>query len=238
LEADEAAFSFTILVQLGTLVALMAYFWKDLWDLASAVLLGLWHRRPFDDPQARLGWYIILGTFPALLVGWALKPLVEQLFRNPAQEAIIRLLLTAILLLLAEILGRRNRGLASLGWMDALWVGCAQALAVFPGASRSGATIAGGMTRHFDRPAAARFGFLLSIPVMLAASGYEIIDLLRSQHLGASFLPSIFVGMLTAAVVGFLAIHWLLSYLSRRPLYIFSIYCTLLGAFVLVILLV
>jgi len=233
LETGDEIFAFTILVQLGTLFALILYYWKDLWAIGRAWLLDLWYgiilrrQKLFQDPQARLGWYLLLGTIPAALAGILLKGLVEKLFNTPLVEASIRLSITIGLLLAAELFGRRNRGLGEMKWLDALWVGIAQVLSVFPGASRSGSTIAGGMVRGFDRPSAARFAFILSVPIMLAAGGYETFDLLRSQQLAGSWLPSILIGILTAAVVGYLAIRWLLSYLARKPLYVFAIYCAL-----------
>jgi undecaprenyl-diphosphatase len=233
LESDNAAFIFTVLVQQGTLLALIVYFWADLWGIVRSWLTALWRRRPFSDPQARLGWFLILGTIPALAAGAVFKPLVERLFSTPLVEAAIRLSITAVLLFVAERLGRRDRKLDTLNWKDALWVGCAQVLSVFPGASRSGSTIAGGMIRNLDRPAAARFAFLLSVPVMLAAGGYETLDLLKSQHVAAILLPSLLVGITTAAVVGYLAIRWLLGYLTRRPLLVFAIYCGVVSLFTL-----
>jgi undecaprenyl-diphosphatase len=243
LEANSNLFTFTILVQQGTLLALIIYYWADLWAIVRAWLLDAWYglilrRQPrFKDPQARLGWYLLLGSIPAAVAGVLLKDLVEVLFNSPLVEASIRMLLTISLLLAAERFGKRNRKLSELTWKDTLWVGAAQVLSVFPGASRSGSTIAGGMLRGLERPAAARFAFLLSVPIMLGAGAYETFDLLRSQHVAASLVPSILTGILTAAVVGYLAIRWLLSYLARRPLYIFAIYCAfvLLGLAILMI---
>jgi undecaprenyl-diphosphatase len=243
LEAGSSQFAFTVLVQQGTLLALIVYYWKDLWAIGRAWLTDVWfgvvlrRRQPFKDLQARLGWCLLLGTIPAAVAGVFLKNLVEMLFGTPLVEASIRILITFGLLLAAEVFGRRNRKLDNLGWVDALWVGAAQVLSVFPGASRSGSTIAGGMLRGFDRPAAARFAFLLSIPIMLAAGAYETFDLLRSEYVASSLVPSIVIGILTAAVVGYLAIRWLLGYLARRSLYVFAIYCVffLLGIAVLLI---
>jgi undecaprenyl-diphosphatase len=224
-------FTFTVLVQLGTLLALIVYYWVDLWAIGRAWLLDIWHgivlrRRPlFANSQARLGWYLLLGTVPAAVAGVLLKHLVEAMFRTPLIEAMIRLLITAILLFVAEVVGQRNRTLIDVNWKDSLWVGVAQVLSVFPGASRSGSTITGGMIRGFDRPSAARFAFLLSVPIMLAAGGYETLDLLRSEYVSRSLLPSILIGILVAAIVGYMAIHWLLRYLMRRPLFVFAIYC-------------
>jgi undecaprenyl-diphosphatase len=221
-------FAYNVLVQWGTLVAVIIFYWADLWAIGRAWLVGLWKRQPFVDPQARMGWYLIIGSLPALAAGFLFKPVVEWLFRTQIYEAIIRLWLTVALLVIAERLGKRTRSLDSLTWKDALWVGLAQILAVIPGASRSGSTITGGMLRHLDRPAAARFAFLLSVPVMLAAGAYETLGLLDLPDL-ASFLPIMLAGFLSAGVVGYLAIRWLLSYLTKHSLYDFAIYCAVIG---------
>jgi undecaprenyl-diphosphatase len=233
-DLQTSVFIFDVLIQLGTLLALIVYFWKDLVEIIRAVLTALGHRKPFGDPQARLGWYLLLATIPALVAGVLLKDLVAKLFSTPALEAAIRLLMTALLLVIAERFGKRNRQIESIGWKDSLWIGLAQVLAVFPGASRSGSTITGGMTRHLDRPSAARFAFLLAVPVMLAAGAYETVDLLKNPQLVSSILPQIIVGFIVAAIVGFFAIGWLMKYLTRRPLYDFAIYCTALGIITLV----
>jgi len=243
LEAGSELFTFTVLVQQGTLLALIAYYWTDLWAIGRAWITDFWFgfvlrkRQPFKELQARLGWCLLLGTIPAAAAGIFLKDLVEELFRTPLVEASIRMLITIGLLLAAESFGRRNRKLDDLNWLDTLWIGAAQVLSVFPGASRSGSTIAGGMLRGFDRPSAARFAFLLSVPIMLAAGAYETFDLLRNEHVASSLLPSIVIGIFTAAAVGYLAIRWLLSYLARQPLYVFAIYCAffLLGIAALLI---
>lgn len=228
---EQEAFIFDVLVQVATLAAVIAFFWNDLWGIARAVLLGLRQRRPFETPQARLGWYLILATIPAVVLGLALKDLLESLFSSPAASAGF-LLATAALLLLAERTGRRQRSLEHLGWRDALWIGLFQALAIFPGLSRSGATITGGMLRDLDRPTAARFSFLMSVPVMLGAGLIAVLDLLAIPDM-SRLLPSYLPGFLASAVVGYLSIRWLLGFLARRPLHVFSIYCTLLAVLTL-----
>jgi undecaprenyl-diphosphatase len=229
----DQAFPFDVLVQLGTLTALIIYFWKDLWGIIKAFVSGLLQRKPFADPQARLGWYLILATIPAGIAGLLIKSTVEAAFSSPAATAGF-LFVTAALLLIAEKVGKRSRPFESLTWKDALWVGCAQIISLFPGVSRSGATIAGGMTRDFDRPSAARFSFLMSVPVMLAAGLLSILDLRHAQNL-SSFLPVLVVGFVTAAVVGYLAIHWLLKFLTGHSLVYFAIYCLVLGILTLTV---
>jgi undecaprenyl-diphosphatase len=147
--------AFLVLVQLGTLLSLIVLFWKDLIGLVRAFFA-----RPFSTPQNRLAWHLIIATIPAALFGFLLRHAVEALFRQPLLEASVRLLITALLLALAEWLGKRTRSQDSMTPLDALIIGLFQVLSVFPGASRSGTTISGGMLRGFDRPAAARFAFL------------------------------------------------------------------------------
>ncbi len=224
--ADDVMFSFLVIVQLGTLVSLFAFYWKDLLSIARATLDlgGL-------APEAKLGWYIIIATIPALLAGYLLKDAIEAMFQQPMLQASIRLFTAAVLLALAEWLTKKDRTLESMNWLDALVVGLMQIIAVFPGASRSGTTISGGMFRGFDRPSAARFAFLMSIPVMLAAGGYEMLGVIQMPNLG-NFLPLLAVGFVTAAIVGWLAIKWLIHYLSHRSLYVFAVYCAVVGAIV------
>ncbi len=224
--ASDAMFAFLILVQIGPLLALILYFWKDLLSLIKAFFA-----KPFSTEENKLVWYIIIASVPALLAGVLLKHVVEGLFKTPLLEASIRLLTAAVLLTLAEFFGKRTRNLESMTWVDALIVGLFQILAVFPGASRSGSTISGGMLRGFDRSAAARFAFLMAIPVMLAASGYESLDVLKMQNL-SSFLLPLAVGFIVAAIVGWLAIKWLLNYLNKNSLYVFAAYCAVVGVVV------
>jgi undecaprenyl-diphosphatase len=230
---QDQAFIFDVLVQVATLLAVIIYFWKDIVAIAKAFVHGLLSRKPFEQQESRLGWYLILATIPAGLFGLTLKDSVEAAFSNPRMTAIF-LLVTAGLLVIAEVVGKRQRDLAQLTWKDALWIGVAQAISIFPGVSRSGSTIVGGMTRDLRRPAAARFAFLMSIPIMLAAGLLATLDLLQIPNFMA-LLPALIPGLLAAAVVGYLSIRWLLAFLVRRSLYIFAIYCTVLGLVVLFI---
>lgn len=226
LPADGVMFSFLVILQLGTVVSLFAFYWKDLLSIATATLD---FRHP--TPERDLGIYIILATIPALIAGYLLSDAVEILFTQPMLQASIRLFSAAILLTLAETLTKKNRTLDSMTWLDALIIGLFQIIALFPGASRSGTTISGGMFRGFDRPSAARFAFLMSVPVMLAAGGYEMLNVLQLPNLG-EFLPLLAVGFTTAAIVGWFAIKWLIDYLSRRSLYGFAAYCAIVGTII------
>jgi len=227
--ASEEVFSFLVIVQLGTLVSLLAFYWKELLSIAKAVL-------QFRQPtvERNLGIYILIATIPALIVGFLLNDLVERMFQQPMLQASIRLLTAAAVMTLAELISRKNKELNSMKWYDALFVGMMQILAVFPGASRSGTTISGGMYRGFDRPSAARFAFLMSVPVMLAAGGYQMLKVIQMPN-SLELLPMFAVGFVTAAVVGWFAIRWLIDYLSRRSLYVFAIYCAVVGVIVFIL---
>jgi undecaprenyl-diphosphatase len=229
----EQVLPFDMLVQLGTLAAVIIYFWQDLWQIIRAFVLGLVRLKPFADKQARLGWLLILATIPAGAFGLLIKKVVDQVFHSVAATAGF-LLVTAALLLIGEQLGKRRRGSETIGWLDALWMGVAQAVSIFPGVSRSGATITGGLLRDLDRPTAARFSFLMSIPVMLAAGALELKDVLVVPGLSSLLLP-IGVGFLAAGVVGYLSIRWMLNYVTHHSLRIFSVYCAAVGLLVLLI---
>jgi len=226
------AFVFDVLVQLGTLLAVIVYFRSDLLRIARAFVSGLLRRQPFGEPDSRLGWYLILATIPAGILGLLIKDQVEQAFNSPVATALF-LMVTAVLLVLAELVGRRKRTFDCITWKDALLVGVAQAISIFPGVSRSGSTIAGGMARNLERPAAGRFSFLMIIPVMLAAGLMAGLDLLEVPF-PSGFLPVLLAGFITAAVVGYGCIHWLLRFLARRSLYLFAGYCVLLSWSVLI----
>lgn len=230
---ESQVFPFGVLVQMGTIVAVILYFWNDLWKILKSFFKGLVDRKPFEDPNARLGWYLILATIPAGLSGMLLKDKVEAAF-NDANATAYFLFGTAALLVLAEVLGKRSRNLLSMTWLDALWMGLFQAISIFPGISRSGSTIAGGMMRNMDRPSAARFSFLMSIPVMLGAGLVSFSDALQMPDL-KSFVPMIIAGFIAALLVGYLSIHWLLGFLTKRSFYWFALYCVLFGALVLIV---
>jgi undecaprenyl-diphosphatase len=223
----DSSFTFEVLVQWGTLVGVFVYFWRDLWDITRSVVVGLAQRRPLATAPARMGWYIVLGTIPAAVFGSLLKDFFEATFSAPVATA-AQLLGTAAILIAAERLGRQERTTGDLGWLDALIVGLWQVISLFPGISRSGATIGGAMFRGFDRPAAARFSFLLSVPALLGAGIWVIGGLLKAGTLEAD-LPAVAVGFIAAAISGYLCIRWLLGYLQRRSLTVFAVYCVLFG---------
>ena len=232
----DSSFTFEVLVQWGTLVGVFVYFWRDLWDITRSVVVGLAQRQPLATAPARMGWYIVLGTLPVAVFGSLLKDIFEATFSAPVATA-AQLLGTAAILIAAERLGRQERTTGDLGWLDALIVGLWQVISLFPGISRSGATIGGAMLRGFDRYSAARFSFLLSVPALLGAGVVTIGDLLKAGSLVGD-LPALTIGFVAAAVSGYLCVRWLLGYLQRRSLTVFAIYCALFGLFCLTVALI
>ncbi len=229
----EIVFAFDVLVQWGTLVAVVAYLWSDLVAILQGVIKALIARRPLATWEARLGWLLLLSTLPAVILGLLLTDTVEAAFDSATATAIF-LLVTAALLALSERLGHRYRPLEALSGLDAIWIGLGQALALFPGISRSGATIAAALSRNLDRMAAARFSFLMSVPVILGAGMLSLKDLLDAGTLGGH-LPVLGVGFVAAAISGYFCIWGLLAFLRRRSLYAFAVYCFVFGSFNLAI---
>jgi undecaprenyl-diphosphatase len=229
-------FTFDVLVQWGTLVGVVVYFGRDLWAVLRGVVAGLVSRQPFGTAEARLGWYIVVGTIPAVVFGFLFKSTFEAIYYQPLYVAVL-LFGTALILVLAELRGRQQRQLKQMRLWDALDVGLWQVAAMLPGISRSGATIAGAMLRDFDRPSAARFSFLLSVPALVGAGVLAIKDLLDAGVVMGE-LPALLIGVVAAAVSGYLSIRWLLSYLQRNRLTAFAAYCALFGAACLIVALV
>ena len=226
--AGNKIFSFNVIIQLGTVAAMLLFLWKDLWHILRAFLLGIWQKQPSATHDSLLGWLVIVATIPALVVGFLLKDAMENLFRNPMLTAAIRLLISAVLMSTVEYFSRRERTLESASWIDALVIGFFQIFAIFPGASRSGSSIAGGLLRGFDRPSAARMAFLMSAPILTAAGAYETFNIIRMPGT-TEFLPYLAVGFITAAIVGWFALKWLMGFLRYHSIYLFAAYCAVVG---------
>lgn len=229
---DPFQLAFDVVLHLGTVLAVLAYFWRDWLALLQGVFRAI-RQRAIDDPEAKLALLIVLGTIPAALIGYALDEFFERMFHQEAAAAAF-LLVTATFLFITERMGRRERDLEQITWLDALLIGLGQALAIFPGISRSGATIAAGLARGLKREPAARFSFLLATPVILGAGAFKILDLAQAGDL-SSRVPALVVGFLSAGIVGFGCIYFLLRYLQRHRLYPFAIYCAALGIISLIV---
>ena len=247
--------AFDTVLHLGTLLAIVAVFWRDLMALAAAwlrsitALLGFVVRTPSKrggvpaslrrsnsealtrslsgSPEARLAWWIILGTIPAALMGVLWEDRFEALFHSPIRVAAL-LLVTGVWLVLAERLVRKDGQAEDLQWWQALLVGLAQGCAIAPGISRSGATIGAGLLLGLRREAATRFSFLLATPIILGTGLLQIKKLLESGGLSAN-LAGLALGFLAAFVTGYACIRFLLGYVRNCGLSVFAVYCWLAG---------
>lgn len=229
----DPSFQFEVLVQWGTLVGVFLFFWPDILAISRAILEGLRQRQPLATFEAKLGWLVVVATIPAVVLGLAFKDYFEAAYAAPVLAGGL-LILTALLLVIAERYGSRTLELERMSWLDAIIVGFWQTAAMLPGISRSGATISGAVLRGYKRPAAARFSFLMSIPAMLGAGVMALKDLLEAGSLGQE-LPAITIGFVAAAVSGYICIRWLLHYLQRHSLYVFALYCAIFSILTIIV---
>lgn len=224
---DDPGLVFDIAVHLGTLAAVVVYFWRDI----VALLHGIGHiitRRRADIAEARLALLLAASAVPGAIMGFLLEDLFESIFGSPLTVSLL-LVVTGGLLLLAERLGQRTRELDEMGLGDALAMGLAQGIAIAPGISRSGATMAAGLLRGLDRQAAARFSFLMSLPIILGATGFQVLKMLL-HGAGSLPVPQLLTGCLAAAGSGYLAIRLLLNYVRTHSLRPFAAYCWAVAA--------
>jgi undecaprenyl-diphosphatase len=237
--ADDAGASFTAVTQLGTELAVLVYFARDIWRIGKAWFRGLFAgRRPTAHRNAdyRMGWYVIIGTIPICILGLLFKDEIRTGVRNLWVIATALVAFSAVIAL-AEWLGRQARHADQLNWRDAVVVGVAQTLALVPGVSRSGATISAGLFLGLDRELAARFGFLLAIPAVLASGLFSLPDAFHPVLEGMSATgPQLLVATVIAFVVGLAAVAWLLRFLVRHSMYWFVGYRVAAGAAVLILL--
>lgn len=217
--------AFDALLHLGTLVAVVVYFRGELALLAGSVWKRLIKRE--SDRYATLAGYLVVATVPAAVAGVVFEKMFSDAFQSVGVVGLM-LLVTGTILWLAEGRARGAKTLETLSFSDSLWVGLAQAAAVMPGLSRSGATICAGIWRGFERREAARFSFLLSIPIILGAALFAL-----RHGLGAVGAPAAAAAMATAAGSGFLAIGWLLKLIQEQRLRLFSVYCFIVGSIAL-----
>jgi undecaprenyl-diphosphatase len=219
--------AFDVFLHLGTLVALLIYFARDWIRYIGAWVASVRERRVGEDPDRRIAWLLIIATIPAAIIGFALEGFIEETFHGDndgARLAIAAFLVVgAAVLWLADRFGGHRREMADLTASTALTIGVSQALALLPGISRSGATITAGRALGLTREAAARFSFLLATPITFGAGLYGSRRLLTETHTGNEWL-AIGVGFVVAALSGLLAIGFLLAWLRRRSLTIFSLY--------------
>jgi undecaprenyl-diphosphatase len=227
--------TFDVALHMGTLLAVLAYFWSDWVELVKGAIRTITRRRYQDDRQARLFWLLVIASIPGAVVGALAEKAAETWLRAPAIVATLMIGL-GILLLLADRFGNQKRQLYQIGLSDAIIVGISQAFAVMPGVSRSGVTITAGLFRGLDRATAARFSFLMSTPIIAGAS------LFNMRHVVQGGLPvderlAFGIGVLSAALAGFMSIKLLLYYLQNNSLRVFAYYRFAVGLAVFALLL-
>jgi undecaprenyl-diphosphatase len=228
---DDPGAAFTAVIQLGTMAAVLVYFRADLWRIATAWVREL--RVPFvrRSTDANLGWFIVLGTIPIAIFGFLFRNQIESGARSLYLIGTM-LIAFSFVMLAAERFGSRKRELTSMDGRDGVFIGVAQALALIPGVSRSGATISAGLFRNFDREAAARYSFLLSVPAVVLSGLFELKDVGGEGSVG--FAPTL-IATIAAFITGYAAIAWLLRYLAGHSLNVFVAYRIPLGILVLVL---
>jgi undecaprenyl-diphosphatase len=228
---DDPGAAFTAVVQLGTMAAVLVYFRADLWRIARAWATELRRPAPQRSHEANLGWFIVLGTIPIGICGLVFSDQIERGARSLWLIA-SALILFSFVMLAAERLGARRRALGELNGRDGLWIGLAQALALIPGVSRSGATISAGLFRGLDREAAARYSFLLSVPAVVLSGLFELRDV---GGPGGASAGATALATLLAFVVGYASIAWLLRFVAHHSIGVFAGYRIALGAVVLLL---
>lgn len=230
---DDPGAAYTAVVQIGTELAVVLYFWRDIWTIGTGWLKGLVSADARALPEWRMGWFVIIGSLPIVLIGLALEDLIDRDFRNLWVIATM-LIALGVVLGIAERVGRRTRSIESLTWTHAVLLGLAQAAAVVPGVSRSGATISMGLVLGYERAAATRYAFLLAIPAVVGAGLYKLKDVPGGEN-AYGWGPTL-VGTVVSFVVGLAVIHWLLQYVSKHSYAPFVVYRIALGTLVLALL--
>ncbi|MFP5363823.1 MAG: undecaprenyl-diphosphate phosphatase [Thermoleophilia bacterium] len=231
---EDPGAAFTAVIQLGTMAAVVLYFREDLVRIARVWLASLGDASRRRELDARLGWYLIIGTIPIVIFGFAFSHQIE----NNARDLYLigtTLILLGIVLLVAEKVSRRDRDLTTITRRDAIIVGFAQALALIPGVSRSGATITAGLFLGMDRVSAARFSFLLSIPAVVLSGVYELRDVIDGSAEGGVGVGPTAVATVFAFISGYASIAFLLRFLTTHTTGVFVAYRVMLGAAVLVL---
>lgn len=229
---DDPGASFTAVAQIGTELAVLVFFAKDIWRIASAWLKSLVQPAARGTFDARMGWFIIIGTLPVGIAGVLLERTIQTSFRSLTLIA-VNLIVFGIILGIADRVGRRERPIETLTLRHAVLYGLGQMLALIPGVSRSGSTISVGLLLGYTREAATRYAFLLAIPAVLAAGIFQIPDISGSAEPG---LPKTITAAVVAFIVGYVAIGWLLRYLRTGSYFPFVIYRIALGVLVLALL--
>ena len=232
----ESSLAFDTFLHLGSLIAVLWFFRYDIYKMLKSwwlslgdILQGRFREGFYDDPYKRLAWYVIMATIPVGIVGLLFEDSVDALFSGALYVPAFFLFVTGTILYLSQRMPSGNINYNNITKKEALFMGLGQACAILPGLSRSGTTIAAGLTIGLDKEFAAKFSFILSIPAILGAFLLQAKDI--GSAMDANFLPVI-LGFIASIIAGYMAIKWMLDLVQNRNLDIFSYYCWLMGLIV------
>jgi len=224
--------TFDVALHLGTFVAVLVYFWRDVVKLVAAWVRSI-TRRSLADPEARLAWLLFVSTIPAAFLGVALESFIEDRLGKPWIIAVM-MIVFALVMYAVDHVAKLDRDLEALTWTDAILIGVAQAFALCPGVSRSGITMMTGLAVRLDRESAARYSFLLSVPVIGGAAAYKALQVARDGLPAGTAMPFV-VGIASAAVSGMVAIWFVLRYLKSHNFNLFVVYRIVVGVAILIL---
>jgi len=229
--------SFIAVIQLGTLLAVFVYFWRDIISIIRDFLKDNWFNHVKFSQQtlhSKMGWYLVIATLPVVVIGLVFKDIIEGIFTKNLYVIAASLIVLAIILAIAEKFAKLNRKNDDLNWRDALIIGVAQAFALIPGSSRSGTTITAGLFLGFNRETAARFSFLMSIPAVAASGLLQFYQ--ATKYIDKTEVVDLIIATIVSGVVGYLSIEFLLKYLKTKSMFVFIVYRIIVGVAIIVFL--
>ncbi len=230
--------SFIAVIQLGTLLAVLVYFYKDLYHILREFLQCNWFNKTKFSEQtvnSKMGWYLVISTIPVVVIGLAFKDIIEGVLTKNLYVISISLIVLAIILWFAERTGKFNRQMKDIKWTDALLIGLAQAMALIPGSSRSGTTITTGLFLGLNRETAARFSFLMSIPAVAASGLLQFYQALK--FLDKDGLAVLIIATIVSGIVGYISIDLLIKFLKKKSTMVFIVYRIGIGVIIITLLL-
>jgi undecaprenyl-diphosphatase len=228
--------AYTAVIQVGTMIAIIIYFWKDLYNMFTSFLSSVKDKSYMSKPDTRLLFMVSIGTVPILIFGYLFKDLIRHEFRSMYVMA-ADMIIFSFIIYAAEKYTKKYVTIDKLSMTDSIIIGFFQALALIPGTSRSGSTITGGFFRHMDRESAARYSFLLSIPAVFISGVYELYSERVSLFATGSGIESLVIATVVSGIVGYISIWFLLEYLKKHSLMLFIVYRILFGALIIILLL-
>jgi undecaprenyl-diphosphatase len=232
---EDIGAAYTAVIQVGTMIAIIIYFWKDLYNMFTSFISSIKEKTYLSKPDTKLLFMVCIGTIPILIFGYLFKDFIRHEFRSMYVMA-GSMIIFSFVILAGEKYTKRNISIEKLTLTDSIIIGFFQSLALIPGTSRSGSTITGGFFRNMDRESAARYSFLLSIPAIMISGVYELYSERASLFINGNSTISLIIATVVSGLVGYISIWFLLSYLKKHSLMIFIIYRILFGILILILL--